>query len=329
MDTRPAPSRSPLHHDRGHHDRGARRRTILALALAVVLVAACGGDDQSAYEDGGWASMPAPAPAMPGAGMPEVGYEMDRVGAPPMSGVAGDRATDGRAVVRNASIELVVDDGASAVEAVIALTREYSGHIASTGLSREEDGTVSGSLVLRVPSDRLDAFVDDLDALARSVPFRSVDEQDVTLELSDIDAQLANLRAFENELRALLTEVREREGTAGTVEGLVAVSDRLRQVRTEIDIVEGRRIQLADRVALSTVYVSVRQARSTTPVVGTWDLPAVVRDALATTVRLGQLAVEGVVWILLTIVPALAVLAVFVLVVRALRRRRRARERHG
>jgi len=296
------------------------RRAAVALAAASLLLVACGGDDKAAYEDGGWASMPAPAPAMPG-GMPDVGYEMDRVGAPPTAGVAGDRATDGRAVVRNASIELVVDDGASAIEAVTALTSDFGGHVASTALSREEDGTVSGSLVLRVPSDRLDAFVDELDALARSVPYRSVDEMDVTLELSDIDAQLANLRAFEDELRALLTEVREREGT---VEGLLAVSDRLRQVRTEIDIVEGRRIQLADRVALSTVYVTVRQARSTTPVVGTWDLPAVVRDALAATVRLGQLAVEGVVWFVLTVLPALAAFAVVVLVVRGVRRRRRA-----
>ena len=159
-----------------------------------------------------------------------------------------------------------------------------------------------------------------LDALARTVPFRTVDEMDVTLELSDLDAQLENLRAFETELRALLTEVRERDGT---VEGLVAVADRLNQLRMEIDLIEGRRIQLADRVALSTVYVTVRQARSTTPVIGTWDLPAVVRDALAATVRLGQLVVEGVIWFALTVLPALVVLGVVVLGVRALRRRRR------
>jgi len=105
------------------------------------------------------------------------------------------------------------------------------------------------------------------------------------------------------------------------------VSDRLRQVRTEIDVIEGRRIQLADRVALSTVFVSVRQARSTTPVVGTWDVPAVVRDALAATVRLGQLAVEAVIWVVLTLVPAAAVLAVLVWTVRRVRRRRASVDR--
>ena len=221
--------------------------------------------------------------------------------------------------MRNASIELVVDDGAAAADAVAAQAIVFGGDVTTTALSRDEDGTVSGTLVLRVPAERLDELVDALDDLARSVPFRTIDEMDVTLELSDLDARLANLRAFEDELRTLLTEVRERDGT---VEGLVAVAAQLNAVRTEIDMFEGRRIQLADQVAMSTVFVSVRQARSTTPVIGTWDLPTVARDALAATVRLGQLVVEGVVWLLLTVVPALIALVVVVGIVRSIRRRR-------
>jgi len=304
--------------------RHATRHAALGVALlaTALVAAACGGGDDAVRDigfDGGAVSAPAPAPApsMPAPGF-EAGFD------PGMDGkrageIGEDRATDGRAVVRTASIELVVDDGSAAIAAVTARAGAAGGYVSSTALSRDEDGTVSGSLVLRVPADRLDALIDELDALARSVPYRSVDEQDVTLELSDIDAQLENLRAFEDELRALLAEVRERDGT---VEGLVAVSDRLRQVRTEIDVIEGRRIQLADRVELSTVFVSVRQARSATPVVGTWDLPGVVRDALAATVRLGQLAVEGVVWAALTVLPALAGLGLVVWGVRRVRRRR-------
>jgi hypothetical protein len=293
------------------------RRTLPGLVVAAILISGCGASD-SGFEQGasdGVVSMPAPAPAMPP--MPdgsrgEAGFD---------TAVKAGSNEDGRSVVRTASMELVVDDGAEAVEAITGRTRLFGGDVAATGLSRAEDGTVSGSLTLRVPADRLDEFVDVLDALARSVPYRNIDELDVTMQLSDLDARLVNLRAFEQELRALLTEVRERDGT---VEGLVAVADRLREVRTEIDMVEGQRTQLVDRVAMATVYVFVRQARSTTPVVGTWDLPAVVRDSLAATVRLAQLAIEGVVWFALTVVPALVVLALALFGVRALRRRRRA-----
>jgi len=302
--------------------RTLRRRSPVAPAVALtlaLLAAACGGGEDASFDD--VSSMPMPAPAQ---GMPDIafddksGLERGEVAPSAGSGVEG-RADAGRAIVRNASIELVVDDGAAAVDAVAAQAIVFGGHVATTSLSRDEDGTVSGTLMLRVPADRLDELVDALDGLARSVPFRNVDEMDVTLQLSDLDARLANLRAFEDELRALLTEVRERDGT---VEGLIAVSERLNAVRTEIDMFEGRRIQLADEVAMSTVYVFVRQARSTTPVVGTWDLPAVVRDALAATVRIGQLVVEGAVWLLLTVVPALLVLVVVIGIVRAVRRRR-------
>ena len=291
---------------------------VLTLAL---LTAACGGGGDAAFDVADQMSMPAPAAP----GMPDIAFDgsasFDRgvETVPSVSSAVEGRADDGRAIVRNASIELVVDDGAAAVDAVAAQAILFGGHVTTTALSRDEDGTVSGTLVLRVPAERLDELVDALDDLARSVPFRTIDEMDVTLELSDLDARLANLRAFEDELRTLLTEVRERDGT---VEGLVAVAAQLNAVRTEIDMFEGRRIQLADQVAMSTVFVSVSQARSTTPVVGTWDLPTVARDALAATVRLGQLVVEGVVWLMLTVVPALVALVVIVGIVRAVRRRR-------
>jgi hypothetical protein len=303
--------------------QGRSLRAAALLTAAGLLLASCGGDDAAKSADdrvSAPAPAPMPEPATPSA--PPMSVEEAGTGRDGSASFLGDAVDAGRSVIRNASIELVVDDGAAAITQVTERAAAFGGHVSGSFLSRAEDGTVSGSLTLRVPADRLDALVDALDALARSVPYRSVDESDVTLQLSDLDARIANLRAFERELLELLTEVRERDGT---VEGLVAVADRLREVRTEIDVIEGRRRQLADQVALSTVYVSVQQARSTTPVIGTWDLPGVVRDALAATLRIGQLAVEGVVWLTLTVLPALVVVLVSVRWIRVVRRRRTQR----
>jgi len=307
---------------------------MLAVLVAIALVGAgCGGSDDSQEDFGATdvAAMPMPAPGMApdvasDGAVAERGLEMVDSGSTGATGsTAGQidgRPDDGRAIVRSAFIELLVDDGAAAIDAVTSTATTFDGYVASTSLSRSDDGTVSGWLTLRVPSDRLDEVVEALDALARAVPQRSVDEQDVTTQLSDLDARIDNLLAFELELRALLTEVRERDGD---VQGLVTVADRLREVRTEIDMLEAVRTGLSDQVAMSTVTVSVQQARSTTPVVGTWDLPGVVRDAMAATVRIGQLAVEGLVWVALTLVPALVVLAVVVVIGRRVRAARRAR----
>lgn len=296
------------------HRRGRRLAVLLAAGL---VLGACGGGDDEAADWAGVESMPAP---MYEEGGPAVAGDMavERSGAA-AGPVAPDAPTvDGRAVIRSAYLELVVDDGAAAVEAAIGIAEEAGGYVAGTSLARAEDGTISGSVTLRVPEDRLDAVVDALDALARAVPTRSVDEYDVTDQLTDLDARLENLRAFETELRALLTEVRERGGSA---EDLVAVADRLNQVRIEIDATEGWRRQLTDQVALSTVTVIFTPARAATPVAGTWDLPGVLRDAVAALVTVGRWLVIAAVWTVVVVAPV----AVVAWLLRRLWRVRRAR----
>lgn len=295
----------------------------LVLATALILTACSrgGGDEASwAEPDVAVRAMPAPMPMAP-----EAGYGPGMASAPGGGGPGGAGTVadvSGRAVVRNAYLELVVDDGATAVAAATAIAMSAGGYVAGTSLARAEDGTVSGSLTLRVPADRLDEVVEALDDLARAVPTRSVDEYDITDQLRDLDAQLTNLRAFETELRALLTEVRERSGSA---EDLLAVSDRLRQVRTEIDLYDGMRRQLTQQVDLSTVTVSITPARAATPVAGVWDLPGVVRDALAALVAAGRWLVEAGIWVVVVGLPAIAGLLVVRTSWRAWRSRRRAR----
>lgn len=276
----------------------ATSRTVAAVLAAALLLTACGGDDATEADMATVESMPAPMGLDAG---PELAGDM-AVGRAEAGG-AGDPGlplVDGRAVVRTAYLELIVDDGAAAVAAATTIAEAAGGYVAGTFLSRAEDGTVSGTVTLRVPQDRLDDVVDELDALARAVPTRSVDEYDVTDQLTDLDARLENLRAFETELRQLLTEVRERGGSA---EELVAVADRLNQVRIDIDATEGWRRQLADQVTLSTVTVTFTPSRSATPIAGGWDLPGVLRDAVAALVTFGRWVVVAVVWAVVVVLP--------------------------
>ena len=127
-----------------HRRLSVRRRSpvvpaaVLTLAL---LTAACGGEDDAGFDVADQMSMPAP-------GMPDIAFEgsasFDRgvETVPSVSSSVEGRADDGRAIVRNASIELVVDDGAAAVDAVAAQAILFGGHVTTTALSRDEDGTV-------------------------------------------------------------------------------------------------------------------------------------------------------------------------------------------
>jgi len=294
----------------------ARRRprrmlvAVAALAALVLGLAACGGDD--AEMDASYAIEPGFAPA------PDVMVE-DRAmasdgamaGSAPMEGgasggdVVGDVAA-GRQVIRNAYLVLEVLDGAAVVDEVGTIADSVGGYVANTYLSRDDRGVVSGTVVVRVPADRLDEVIDRYDALAVAVPVRNVDEFDVTSQLTDIDARLRNLRAFETELQALLTEVREKGGDASD---LVAILDQLRQVRTEIEWLEASRTQIDDQVVYSTVTVEVRPAVGASPLgPSTWRPSDTVREAAAATLRALTRIVDGVIWFAVTVVPVLAVI---------------------
>ena len=309
---------------RAHH-----RSSITGLGLLLALgLAACGGTDEASMDAS--AIEPGFAPA------PDMAFE-DRAAAdgtvvesaPALGGTAmgteptAGEAINGRQIVRNAYLVLEVVDGASAVSEVGTIAEEVGGYVSNTYLSRDVDGVITGTVVVRVPADRLDEVVDRYDALAVAVPTRSVDELDVTSQVIDIEAQLTNARAFETELRALLTQARE---SGGQTADLVAILEQLRYIRTEIQWLEASQKQLTDQVVLSTVTVEIRQAVSGAPLgPGDWRPSDTVREALAGTLRGLTRVVDGAIWLVVTVVPVVAgpVLILWLLV--RWRRARRAK----
>lgn len=210
-------------------------------------------------------------------------------------------ARTGRRLVRSARLELDVEDPAAAADRIARIAEEAGGFVAETDLERELDGTVRGSLTLRVPSAALFATVEELDALAVAVPVRRIDERDVTAESTDLQAQLTNLTAYEIELRALLAEVRE---TTTRPDDLLIVFERIRSVRAEIDQAEARLALLDDQVALSTISVALRPATSAVPVLDpTWVPSETVREALTTTARALSNIADVAIRFTLTVLP--------------------------
>jgi hypothetical protein len=292
--------------------------TLAMLIVGAVLFAACSGDDEggglttrstadrvgdAVYEDADEETSEAPAAddadvdagdadeADTGAGVDELDGEAAQIVA----------ARTGRRIVRTARLELDVEDPADAADRIVRIADDAGGFVAETDLERELDGTVRGSITLRVPSAALFATVEELDALAVAVPVRRIDERDVTAESTDLNAGLTNLTAYELELRALLADVRE---TTTRPDDLLTVFERIRSVRAEIDQAEARLVLLDDQVALSTISVSLRPAISAVPVVDpTWAPSETVREALTTTARaLSSIADIGI-RIVLTVVP--------------------------
>lgn len=312
---------------------GARRWAwLLPLLLALALLASCGTADEADVSTAD-VDRSFDAPAEPALEAEEEMGDFDEaaIDAPvadeaqamPPSAAAADT----RQVIRTAHLVLEVLDGAQVADEVQAIAERAGGFLSSADLRRDQDGLVTGQLVVRVPNDELLDTVEAIDELGEAVPVRRVDEQDVTTELVDLDARLANLRAYEDELRDLLGEIRGDDVDTGR---LLAVFDQLNQVRLDIETIDARRSALRDQVAFSTVTVELVPAGTALPVVDTgWQPGQTVRDATAALLRGLSRVVDALIWLVISVLPfvvvGLLLLAVVVVPLRAWWRRQRSR----
>lgn len=220
-----------------------------------------------------------------------------------------DRAPRGEQVIRDAAITLELEDTEDALRAVREVAERGGGTVATADLRRDRPaGDLGGTIVLRVPSGELLSTLEALEELAVDAPVRRIDERDVTTEVIDLRARVTNLTAYEAELRELLTEVRE---SASDPDRLLPVFERVNEVRSQIDRLTAQRDELADRVARSTITVTVRPAPGAEPVVTpTWAPLATLERAVATSASALTTLADAAIWLVVVALPLVAVLAV-------------------
>jgi hypothetical protein len=294
----------------------------LLLALALVLVGCSSGDDSlttTADAEGGLtgqfddvAEAPADVEEAEAADDAEAPAEGEQA-----RGSDGDlrpvSATLGRRVIRTAEVELKVDDPDAAADGVMDLADRAGGFVATTDLRRDEDEVLRGTLTIRVPSADLLRVLSDLEDLAVSTPVSRIDERDVTTESADLEARRTNLTTYEEELRTLLADVRE---DTSSPDDLLRIFERIREVRAEIDQVEGRLATLSDQVDLATVTVRLTPVSTALPVTDpTWQPGETVREALASAARGLSRVVDGAIWLGRGVLPVVAVVLLPLVVV--------------
>lgn len=167
--------------------------------------------------------------------------------APPAAGAEAPQAN--RLIIKTASLSLVARDVPQAVARVTALVEQAEGFVVESSLS---DATTRprASMRVRVPVEGLDGFLEQARAIATRVVSESVRGEDVTEEYVDVQAQLRNLKASEEQFLQILTR-------AGTIADVLNVQQQLERVRGEIERAEGRKKYLEQSAAMSTVQLYI------------------------------------------------------------------------
>jgi hypothetical protein len=273
---------------------------LLALCLLALLTVRCAGTapKEAPVESGAVAEEPMMAEAPPAA--PHSGYA--EPGAVTDATIAQDQA---RMIIYEGHLTLVVKDTQESIDAIQGLLEEMDGYVAESQLWRQDD-QLRGILTVRVPAERFDQALEQFKALALKVDSQQTSSQDVTEEYTDLDARLRNLEATEEELRELLRTVRERTGSA---EEILAVHQRLSEVRGQIEQVKGRKQYLERLSALATITIDLTPDILSKPItVAGWRPQGTAAAAISTLIKTLQLIADMAIWLLLFILPVMLVL---------------------
>lgn len=154
----------------------------------------------------------------------------------------------GPQIIRTAYVDIRVVDVAEATANLIAATAASSGAIDSQSVNSDGTSTYA-NIVIRVPSATLDAFVTDLSQLGTVISV-SINAQDVTTQVVDLDARIQVLQTSIDRLKVLQEQ-------AASVADLVAVESELASRQGELDSLTAQRTYLGQQVAMSTLTVSI------------------------------------------------------------------------
>jgi hypothetical protein len=159
---------------------------------------------------------------------------------------------DSAKVVKTGSLQIEVrrDAVRSTMSSLVSAANGLGGYAADTRTSEGADNP-TGTLTLRVPA----ASFDDLIARVRSigdVRSSTTHGQDVTGQYTDIQARLAALNATRGQLLTIL----QRASAIGDV---LAVQDRLNDVQSQIDQLQGQQKVLDDQTSYASLSVDISQ----------------------------------------------------------------------
>ncbi len=220
-----------------------------------------------------------------------------------------------RMVIKNADLSLQVEDADAAARRLAGIVLEAGGYVISTN-TWSYDEYKQGQVVLAVPSDKFEAVLEQIRAIATRVEQESITGQDVTEEYVDLNSRQRNLEATQTRLRTLLDK-------AATVEEAVDVSRELSNVEEQLEVIKGRMQYLEGRTAYSTISVRLTPPRAV-PKPGEWKAGDTFQQARQDLVSALRSVADALIWVGVVLLPLVGAPGlVLVGIVWTVRRRKR------
>lgn len=224
--------------------------------------------------------------------------------------------TSNRKIIKNAELELLVEDTNTTINRSLGIITEYDGYVISNRTWFKDDLKYA-TLAIGVPVDNFEEMLRRLKDLAITVVSETASGQDVTDQFVDLESRLRNLEATSARIREFLEQAQD-------VQQSLEVNAQLTQIEAEIEQVKGQMAYLRDRAAFSTITLQISPQLPTptptpeptaTPTPEPWSPGQTFDKASGVTSQaaqsLLQFTVDMVIWAVVVILPfALPLVAV-------------------
>lgn len=217
------------------------------LAAATVLgLASCAADEDRA------SSATVPASESGGGGLTDAPSGEAPATTVPGGTDSGVAPADRKLIIRIA-VGVEVPDVARAVDQVIALARVHGGELSQSSVDLSNPRYAGGEMVFRVPPEQTQAFIEALDpGIGRRTSLQT-SQEDVTLQVTDLEARIATARAGLDRVQALLA-------SAKNLGEVISLESELTERQTALEELLAQKKYLDGLVASSTVTVRLSVA---------------------------------------------------------------------
>ncbi|HET9913748.1 MAG TPA: DUF4349 domain-containing protein [Anaerolineales bacterium] len=244
-------------------------------------------------------------------GMPEPAFDSYAAEESARSSVSNDAVqpqTQERLVIENADLAIVVKDPKAHMEEISDLAREMGGFVVSSNLyqsySQLGQEVPEASIVIRVPSEKLDEALTEIKKGAVDVDYENRSGQDVTSQYVDLQSQLKAKQAAEEKLLEIMDD-------AVRAEDVLAIYLQVQNIQTQIEQLKGQIKYLEESAAMSAISVRLIAEAGTQPIkVGPWTPSGTAKEAIQDLIFFFQNFVEFLIRFVLYVLPALILIAI-------------------
>ncbi|MEO5941356.1 MAG: DUF4349 domain-containing protein [Candidatus Limnocylindrales bacterium] len=251
---------------------------------------------------------PATGSSVDGQGDPAVGQD-------PAAGGGSGGGTDGGPlvadagariptllIVRTGEVRLEVPDLQAALRTADSAVLEAGGYVSGSTWSAQ-GSDASAKVTYRIPSVRWDPTLDALRRLAARVDVETIKTDEVTGQVIDLKARIANLRSTEAALQAIMVK-------AARISDVLDVQKQLTSTRGEIEQLAAEQGQLENQASFGNLLVTfhlpvVPEPRATPLPVKGWEPGADVAKASAKLVTIVQAGTTAGIWLAIVGLPLL------------------------